>query len=91
MVEFRTLIRQNPVAEQISRSRYTVYGFNSSVNNFINGVLFPGDLRDCAKCHVKSLVPAAYQSIRYVFARDDAAQLHQPDHADGNTVLRIVS
>jgi OmcA/MtrC family decaheme c-type cytochrome len=30
---------------------YTVYGFNGSVNNF-NGVLFPGDLRNCDKCHV---------------------------------------
>ena len=29
---------------------FTIYGFNGSVNNF-NEVLFPGDLRDCEKCH----------------------------------------
>jgi OmcA/MtrC family decaheme c-type cytochrome len=28
-----------------------VYGFGGSVNNF-NGIRFPGDLTDCAKCHV---------------------------------------
>jgi OmcA/MtrC family decaheme c-type cytochrome len=32
---------------------YTVYGYKSSVNNF-NGILFPGNLADCAKCHVNS-------------------------------------
>jgi OmcA/MtrC family decaheme c-type cytochrome len=30
---------------------YVVYGFNGSVNDF-SKVRFPGDLRDCAKCHV---------------------------------------
>ena len=29
---------------------FTIYGFGGSVNTF-NGVLFPGDLRDCQKCH----------------------------------------
>ncbi len=29
---------------------YTIYGFGGSVNNF-NDVLFPGDRRDCVKCH----------------------------------------
>jgi OmcA/MtrC family decaheme c-type cytochrome len=29
---------------------YTIYGFGGSVNNF-NGIQFPGDLRDCTKCH----------------------------------------
>ncbi|HEY4362929.1 MAG TPA: OmcA/MtrC family decaheme c-type cytochrome [Bryobacteraceae bacterium] len=30
---------------------FTIYGFGGSKNNF-NDVEFPGDLRDCAKCHV---------------------------------------
>jgi OmcA/MtrC family decaheme c-type cytochrome len=30
---------------------YIVYGFNASVNDFSH-VRFPGDLRNCAKCHV---------------------------------------
>ncbi len=34
-------------------SDYTIYGFGGSVNNF-NDVLFPGDRRDCVKCHVDS-------------------------------------
>jgi hypothetical protein len=30
---------------------FIIYGFNGSVNDF-SDVRFPGDLRDCAKCHV---------------------------------------
>jgi OmcA/MtrC family decaheme c-type cytochrome len=30
---------------------FVIYGFNGSVNDF-SDVRFPGDLRDCAKCHV---------------------------------------
>jgi OmcA/MtrC family decaheme c-type cytochrome len=32
---------------------FTIYGYGGSTNNF-NGVLFPGNLADCAKCHVNS-------------------------------------
>ena len=32
---------------------YTIYGFGGSKNNF-NGVRFPGDRRDCDKCHVNN-------------------------------------
>lgn len=32
---------------------YIVYGFGGSVNDF-SDVRFPGDLRDCAKCHVNN-------------------------------------
>jgi OmcA/MtrC family decaheme c-type cytochrome len=51
-VDFRTLIHKIHRGTDLTQ-QYTVYGFNSSVNNF-NGVLFPGDLRNCAKCHVNS-------------------------------------
>jgi OmcA/MtrC family decaheme c-type cytochrome len=34
-------------------SDFTIYGFGGSKNNF-NGILFPGDLRDCDKCHVNN-------------------------------------
>jgi OmcA/MtrC family decaheme c-type cytochrome len=30
--------------------RFTIYGYQRSVHNF-NGLLFPGDRRDCQKCH----------------------------------------
>jgi OmcA/MtrC family decaheme c-type cytochrome len=51
-IEFRTLIHKIHRGTDLTQ-QYTIYGFNSSVNNF-NGVLFPGDLRNCAKCHVNS-------------------------------------
>ena len=39
---------------------FTIYGFGGSKNNF-NDVRFPGDRRDCAKCHVNNseLLPIA--------------------------------
>ncbi len=51
-IEFRTLIHKIHSGTNLTQP-YTVYGYMGSVNNF-NGVLFPGDLRDCAKCHVNS-------------------------------------
>ena len=38
--------KANPEA----RGCFTIYGFNGSTNNF-NEVRFPGDRRDCQKCH----------------------------------------
>jgi OmcA/MtrC family decaheme c-type cytochrome len=40
---------QAPAGGQLTP--YIVYGFGGSVNDF-SDVLFPGDLRNCAKCHV---------------------------------------
>ena len=40
---------QSPPGGQLTP--YIVYGFGGSVNNF-GDVLFPGDLRNCDKCHV---------------------------------------
>lgn len=37
--------------EDTQLTPFIVYGFNHSVNDFSN-TGFPGDLRDCAKCHV---------------------------------------
>ncbi|MGA7415851.1 MAG: OmcA/MtrC family decaheme c-type cytochrome [Bryobacteraceae bacterium] len=51
-IEFRTLIHKIHRGTDLTQP-YTIYGFGGSVNNF-NGVLFPGDLRNCAKCHVNS-------------------------------------
>ncbi len=51
-IEFRTLIHKIHSGTNLTQP-YTIYGYGGSVNNF-NGVLFPGDLRDCAKCHVNS-------------------------------------
>ena len=49
-VDFRTMIHKIHTGDQLT-SDFTIYGFGGSVNNF-NHVTFPGDRRDCAKCHV---------------------------------------
>jgi OmcA/MtrC family decaheme c-type cytochrome len=43
---------------------FTVYGFRGSVNNY-NHVGYPGDLRNCAACHINSsqYVPAAGDAV----------------------------
>ena len=51
-VDFRTMIHKIHTGENLT-SDYTVIGFGKSVNNF-NDVRFPGDRRDCEKCHVNS-------------------------------------
>ena len=51
-IDFKRMIHRIHTGEELTQD-YTIYGFGTppSVNNF-NGVLFPGDRRDCAKCHV---------------------------------------
>lgn len=51
-IDFKRLIHRIHSGENLSQD-FTVYGFGTppSVNNF-NGILFPGDRRDCATCHV---------------------------------------
>jgi OmcA/MtrC family decaheme c-type cytochrome len=49
-IDFRTMVHKIHTGENLTAD-YTVYGYRGSVNNF-NGVTFPGDRRDCAKCHV---------------------------------------
>jgi OmcA/MtrC family decaheme c-type cytochrome len=49
-VNFAMLIHKIHTGADLTTD-YTIYGFNSSVNNF-NHLLFPGDRRNCDKCHV---------------------------------------
>jgi OmcA/MtrC family decaheme c-type cytochrome len=49
-IDFKRMIHRIHTGEELTQD-YTVYGFNSSVNNF-NEVRFPGDRRDCTTCHV---------------------------------------
>jgi OmcA/MtrC family decaheme c-type cytochrome len=51
-VDFRTMIHKIHRGENLN-SEYTIYGFGKSVNDFTD-IRFPGDLRDCEKCHVNS-------------------------------------
>jgi OmcA/MtrC family decaheme c-type cytochrome len=50
-IHFKALIHKIHTGEEL-QTDFTVYGFNSSVNNF-NEVKFPGDRRNCQKCHLE--------------------------------------
>ncbi len=49
-IDMKILIHKIHTGENLSND-YTIYGFGGSANNF-NDVRFPGDRRDCVKCHV---------------------------------------
>jgi len=49
-IHFKTLIHKIHTGEELQRD-FTIYGFGGTANNF-NEVRFPGDRRDCVKCHV---------------------------------------
>ena len=51
-IDFKRMIHRIHTGEELTQI-YTIYGFGTppSVNNF-NHVLYPGDRRDCVKCHI---------------------------------------
>jgi OmcA/MtrC family decaheme c-type cytochrome len=49
-IHFKTLIHKIHTGDDLARE-FTVIGFNGSVNTF-NNVTFPGDRRNCEKCHL---------------------------------------
>ena len=49
-VDFKRMIHRIHTGENLTQD-FTIIGFGGSVNNF-NEVRFPGDRRDCVKCHV---------------------------------------
>jgi len=51
-VNFKTMIHKIHTGEE-NTTDFTVFGFGGTGINF-NEVLFPGDRRDCAKCHVNN-------------------------------------
>jgi OmcA/MtrC family decaheme c-type cytochrome len=50
-VHLKTMIHKIHTGEELEPLDYTVYGFGNNPINF-NEVLFPGDRRNCEKCHV---------------------------------------
>ncbi|MCB1052072.1 MAG: OmcA/MtrC family decaheme c-type cytochrome [Acidobacteria bacterium] len=48
-INFKYMIHRIHTGEELQRD-FTVYGYRSSVHNY-NHVLFPGDRRNCEKCH----------------------------------------
>jgi OmcA/MtrC family decaheme c-type cytochrome len=69
-INFRTLIHKIHSGVNLTNP-YVIYGFGGSVNNF-NGILFPGNLADCAKCHVNNsdLLPLPVGLLPVVTPRD---------------------
>ena len=57
-VDFKVMIHKIHTGEELNNP-YTVYGHNSSVNDFTK-ILFPGNTMDCEKCHMAGtyVVPA---------------------------------
>jgi OmcA/MtrC family decaheme c-type cytochrome len=51
-IQFARMIHRIHTGENLDHD-FTIYGFGGSVNNY-NGLRFPGDRRDCVKCHVAS-------------------------------------
>lgn len=51
-IDFKRMIHRIHTGEDLAQD-YTIYGFQSSVHNF-NDVRFPGDRRDCLKCHANT-------------------------------------
>ncbi len=51
-VAFKTMIHRIHTGED-SKAEFTVYGYGGSANDFTK-VVFPGDRRNCAKCHVNN-------------------------------------
>jgi len=54
-IDFKRMIHAIHTGADLEQKPYIIYGFGGTPNDFSN-LLFPGDRRDCAKCHVT--VPA---------------------------------
>jgi OmcA/MtrC family decaheme c-type cytochrome len=65
-ISFQRLIHRIHTGENLTQD-FTVIGFGGSVNNF-NEVRFPGDRRNCAKCHAANSellpVPTGIDSVK---------------------------
>jgi OmcA/MtrC family decaheme c-type cytochrome len=51
-VDFRAMIHKIHTGEELE-NEYTVYGFGGTAHDFTE-VLFPGDRRNCAECHINN-------------------------------------
>ena len=49
-IDFKRMVHRIHTGENLTQD-FTIIGFGGSVNNF-NEIRFPGDRRDCVKCHV---------------------------------------
>lgn len=51
-ITFKTMIHRIHTGKKL-QIEYSIYGFGGTANDFTD-VVFPGDTRDCAKCHVNN-------------------------------------
>jgi OmcA/MtrC family decaheme c-type cytochrome len=57
-IHLKTLIHKIHTGENLSND-FTIYGFGGSLNNF-NDITFPGDRRNCQKCHLAGTEQIAF-------------------------------
>jgi OmcA/MtrC family decaheme c-type cytochrome len=50
-IDFKRMIHMIHTGADLEQKPYIIYGFGGTPNDF-SDLLFPGDRRDCAKCHV---------------------------------------
>jgi OmcA/MtrC family decaheme c-type cytochrome len=69
-INFKTMIHKIHTGSNLETD-FTIMGFNSSTNNF-NDVGYPGDRRDCIKCHVNNSeeLPLPSTNINQTAPRD---------------------
>jgi len=60
-IDFKHFIHKLHTGASLENPPYLIYGFGGAVSDF-SDILYPGDRRDCAKCHVTS--PAATYLLR---------------------------
>jgi OmcA/MtrC family decaheme c-type cytochrome len=51
-IDFKRLIHRIHSGEELTQD-FTVYGFGNTANNY-NAIVYPGDRRDCLKCHTST-------------------------------------
>jgi OmcA/MtrC family decaheme c-type cytochrome len=69
-IAFKRMIHRIHTGENLTQD-FTIYGFGASANNF-NEVRFPGDRRNCAKCHTAAsfLLPLPAGEDNVITLRD---------------------
>jgi OmcA/MtrC family decaheme c-type cytochrome len=70
-ISFQRMIHRIHTGEEMTQ-QYTIYGFNGQPNNF-NEVTYPGDRRDCVRCHTSMTtagLPTAPGTLDVVTERD---------------------
>ncbi|HTR01971.1 MAG TPA: OmcA/MtrC family decaheme c-type cytochrome [Thermoanaerobaculia bacterium] len=86
-IDFKRMIHRIHTGEDLTQT-YTIYGFGTppSVNNF-NDVLFPGDRRDCQKCHAPGTEEVTDNASPSWLATQTPRDWYSPQHHDAAACL----